>query len=269
MSRPPGTFILPMVHPAKYFRNQTNQFTALLDWQKAVRIQKEGPTLVHLPFEDWQWQPSYDHVAAYLEEMRGGDGTDCDDDGDPGPWSIDFEATIDRQVVCLGIWSCNGPTLHRGICIPFLCQGGVRYWSPQDEVRIMVLLRSFFTDPARPKIGQNTVGYDTGYPPFNSGALIKTAWGIDVQGLVGDTMVAHHTCFSELKHSLAFLTSISTDMGPYKEELWDTEQDEDDDSELDWTRILERPDEKVRKYNLKDAFGQAFVWNGLEKEMGV
>lgn len=267
--RQPGTFIIPMVHPAAFFRNQTNQFTAVLDWEKAVRIQKEGPTIVHPPFEEWQWRPDVTRVEWYFERMlRLGSYFDPLQ-LDPGPWSIDFEATLNREIVCLGIWSCHDPARHRGLCIPFLGRGGVRYWSPSDELRIMGMVRDFFTDPLLPKIGQNTVGYDTGYPPFNTRALIKTAWGIDVQGIAGDTMVAHHTCFAELRHGLGFLTSVATDLGPYKEELWENsdEQDEEDDDEKDWTRILERPDEKVRKYNLKDAFGQAFVWNGLELEM--
>lgn len=185
----------------------------------------------------------------------------------PGPHSIDFEATLHREVVCLGIWSCHEPTRHRGICIPFLSQGGARYWSPRDESAVLGMVRDFFVDPRRTKIGQNTVGYDTGYPPFNSRSLIKEAWGVDVAGIVGDCMVAHHVCFSELRHSLAFQASIGTDLSPYKEELWDDEQDEDDDTEADWTRILDRPDERVRKYNLKDAFAQAVLWNGLVMEM--
>lgn len=265
MSRPHGTFILPMLHPASFFRNQTLAFTGVEGWRKAVRIQREGPTIVHPPIEEWQWRPTLANVEWYLRGV-----TRCSGNSDTewnGPWSIDFEATVSREVVCLGIWSCHTPLRHRGICIPFLSQGGARYWSPRDEVRVMELVRSFFTDRRIGKIGQNTVGYDTGYPPFNSRSLIKTAWGIDVQGIVGDTMVAHHTCFSELKHSLAFLASISTDLSPYKEELWDEDQDEDDDDEKDWTRILERPDERVRKYNLKDAFAQAVVWNALEEEM--
>jgi hypothetical protein len=267
MARPPGTYILPMLHPATFFRNQTYAFTGVADWEKAVRVQRDGPTIVHPPIEEWQWRPTLLHVQKYMTNMMRGGLPYIESSDDPGPWSIDFEATLNREVVCLGIWSCHEPAKHRGICIPFLSQYGAKYWSAQDEQIVFGMVRDFFTDPRREKIGQNTVGYDTGYPPFNSHALIKEAWGIDVQGLIGDTMVAHHTCFSELKHSLAFQASIATDLSPYKEELWDDDENEEDDSELDWTRILERPDERVRKYNLKDAFAQAVIWNELEREM--
>lgn len=257
MARPPGTFILPVLHAASFFRDQTLQFTGVKDWEKAVRIQKEGPTIVHPPIETWQWAPSLRDVLDYFDRMA----------RDPGPWSFDFEATLKRDVVCLGIWSCHAPTTHMGICIPFLSQGGVRYWSHSDESVVRDRVRSFFVDPMCLKVGQNTVGYDTGYPPFNARSLIKTAWDIDVQGIVGDTMVAHHLCFSELKHGLAFQASLATDLSPYKDELWTTDQTEEDDEPDDFSRIMDLPDERVRKYNLKDAFAQAVCWNGLEAEM--
>src|SRR5689334_5797868 len=114
MARPPGTFILPMLHPATFFRNQTLAFTGVEDWKKAVRVQREGPTVVHPPIEEWQWRPTQENVEGYFDRM--------DPREDPGPWSIDFEATVEREVVCLGIWSCHEPTTHRGICIPFLSQ---------------------------------------------------------------------------------------------------------------------------------------------------
>lgn len=263
--RPNGTYILPVLHPASYFRNQTMRFTGDVDWEKAVRIQREGPTLVHPPIERWQWEPSLEDVQLYFgcTQLQGGDlGW-----ADPGPWSIDFEATLNREVVCLGIWSCHEPTRHRGICIPFLSQYGKAYWNPSEEQAVMGMVRDFFMDRARPKIGQNTVGYDTGFPPFHERSLLFQAWGIWAEGMIGDTMAAHHTCFPELKHNLAFLSSIATDMGPYKDELWEDEEDEEDDDELDWSRILERPDEKVRVYCMKDAFATAMVWNGLSYEM--
>lgn len=262
MARPNGTYILAMLHPASFFRSQTLSFCGVEDWRKAVRIQREGPTIVHPPIEEWQWRPTLTDVEEYFMHMS-------PIGADIGPWSIDFEATVAREIVCLGIWSCHEPTSHYGLCIPFLSQYGQRYWSPRDEIRVMDLVRSFFTDSRRPKIGQNATGYDTGYQQFNGRSLIKEAWGIDVQGFLGDTMAGHHTCFSELRHSLAFQASVATDLSPYKEELWEEDQDEDDDAEDDWTRILERPDEKVRKYNLKDAFAQAVIWNGLVLEMGA
>jgi hypothetical protein len=256
-----------MLNPNQFFSSSVLSFTAAEDWKKAIRIQRDGPTRVPLPMEEWQWRPSVHDVKSYFWRMTAFLDNTINGFGDPGPWSIDFEATLKREIVCLGIWSCHEPTKHRGIVIPFLSQGGVPYWSPEDELVVLDLVRAFFTDARRHKIGQNTVGYDTGYPPFNQRSLIKQAWGIDVAGILGDTMVAHHVCFPELRHGLAFLSSISTDLGPYKEELWDAEQGQEDDAEKDWTRILERSDMKVRVYCGKDCYAQAEVWNALALEM--
>lgn len=254
----PGIFHLPTIHPAKLFRNQTLQFACVEDWKKAARVQQEGPTRVPPPFEEWQWMPTLQHVTEFLSDTWFTNG----------PWAIDFEATLDRRVVCLGIWCCTRPTERRGICIPFLKQGGGSYWSCEEEVTVMKHVRAFFEEPIIEIVGQNIVGYDTGYPPFNGRSLIKQAWDIDVQGIVGDTLAAHHTCFPELRHSLAFQASIATDMPPFKIEVWEEDDDSDVD-ENDWARILDRPDKKLRTYNLCDAFSTAMIWNGLVKEMAA
>jgi len=268
--RPSGTYIIPAIHPASFFRNQTLAFTGIEDWKKAVRVQREGATLIHPPIERWQWEPKLCDVTRYFDTMYD-DGLMPGALADPGPWSFDFEATLQRQVVCLALWSCDDPTQHKGICIPFLCQGGKRYWAPADELKVMSLLNDFFTDPIRGKVGHNIVGYDAGYPPFNKEQLIKLSWGINVQGIIGDTFVAHHTCFSELRHKLAVLASIGTDLGPYKLELWENDDDDDDDDDdkdaNNFAYILERPDVKTRTYCLKDAFVPALVWSQLAQEM--
>lgn len=130
----------------------------------------------------------------------------------------------------------------------------------------MEYVRRFFTDPSIEKVAQNGTGFDCGYTPFNEHSILKQAWGIDIAGLVGETMAAHHMCFSELRHGLAFQSSIVTDLSPYKSELWDTDDEEDDDA-ADWTRILDLPDERTRQYCLRDCFATAVSWNVLEQEM--
>jgi hypothetical protein len=264
--RPPGTYLLPIHDPKSVFTNQTYAFAMHEDWKKAARIQREGPTRIPPPFEAWQWKPTVDHVRAYLRSNY---------ENDPGPWSVDFEATLDGRPVCVGFWSCNHPTKRKGIIVPVLCQGGGNYWSDDEWPIVYDLLYGFFTDPHREKIGHNLAGYDCGYidpgsgEKWNSRSLIKKAWGIDVVGIIGDTMAAHHTCFPELKTSLAFLASMTTDMNPFKLAVWedDDEDDTPDKGKPEWVRILERPDEKTRCYCLCDNFAQAVSWNVLVEEM--
>lgn len=70
LPRPPGTFILPVLHPASFFRNQVLAFTGVEDWKKAVRVQRDGPTIVHPPIEEWQWRPTLQDVERYFAAMK-------------------------------------------------------------------------------------------------------------------------------------------------------------------------------------------------------
>ena len=270
--RPPGTYLLPIHDPKSVFTNQTYAFAMHEDWKKAARIQREGPTRIPPPLERWQWLPTVENVRRYFSAMT---LEGCNGFRDPGPWSVDFEATLDGRVVCVAFWSCHNPMQRRGLCVPVLCQGGGNYWTDEEWLEVFVILVRFFTDPRLGKIGHNITGYDCGYidpgsgEKWNSRSLIKRAWGIDVVGIVGDTMAAHHTCFPELKTSLAFVASMMTDMNPFKLAVWedDDEDDTPDKGKPEWVRILERPDEKTRVYNLNDNFAQAVSWNELVKEM--
>lgn len=240
------------------------QFAVKGDIAKLARIVKDGgPTVVPPPWVDWQIFPTFAHVSTYFGAMKPWDM----------PWSFDFEATLDRRVVCLGLWPCCEPTKQRGLCIPFLRQGGYQYWSPAEEMKVFALCKRFFEDPRIAKVGQNIAGYDTGVTPqsdspeWNGRSLLKEAWGIDVQGELGDTMVAHALCWPELLHNLALQSSLCTDLGPYKEEVWEDADDAEDDGEHQWARVLERPDRPFRIYNLCDAFATAVGWNILAEVM--
>jgi len=270
--RPPGTFIVPTLLPTSLFANQTLAFAVQADWEKAARIQREGPTRVPLPIEEWQWMPALYHVQNYFGSMKGQTFVNhrAHFGVDPGPWATDFEATMTQEPVCLGFWSCHEPMQHRGLCIPFLSQGGGRYWSPSEEAQVMAMVRAFMLSTHLGKVGHNLAGYDTGVPPFNWRALIKVAWNIDVAGIVGDTMAAHHVTFAELRHCLAFLASMVTDLSAFKLDVWeDDDSDEDVKAKPEWTRIMERPDKKTRVYNLRDCFSTAVGWNVLAAEMAA
>jgi len=268
--------MIPMLHCSYLFRTPTYAFAALNDWKKAVRIQREGPTILPPPINKWQWEPNIDDVRDYFRAMQYAIDPTRSSKGQkywPGPWSVDFEATLDGKPVCMAIWSCHEPMLHRGLCIPLLKQGGAPYWDDRQQAQqVLGWITEFLTNPKLGKIGHNIVGYDFGYPPWNMSGLVKKAWGIDVQGIVLDTLVAHHSTFVELKHGLAFCASIATDLGPYKVEVHEQAKDPDEITEEDvptasWARVLEIPDEQLRTYCLKDAWATVIVAKGLVEEM--
>lgn len=260
--RPPGPILLPMLHPAYLFRSPTYAFAAQEDWKKAVRLQHEGPSIIPPPYEEWQWAPAQSHVEEYPAFL---------DPRERGPWIVDFEATLDGRPVCMSIGHLRDddvPIMN----VPFLCQGGTNYWKTGPWLDIFATLSEFFRDPRREKGGHNIVGYDLGYPPWNVNGLVKRAWGIDVAGIVLDTFPLHHTCFAELRHSLSFCASISTDLGPYKTEVHEQPKDPDamlegeEDTALPWTRILDIDDKQLRCYCNDDVFATKIVGRGLLKE---
>lgn len=244
-------WLVPTLHPAGLYRDPTLQFAMHEDLRKAVRVQKEGPTRVPPTIQEWQWMPDLEQVGKWLHMPKLG----C-------PISCDFESTLDGRVVCLGLWECVDPTIRKGICIPFLRQGDYAYWKPAEEEQVKRWVWGFLQDPAIKKVGQNIVGFDFGYPPFNSRSLVKRAWGIDVRGIIGDTYAAHALCYAELPHGLGFQASIGTDLGAFKEDPAVGTKKADK-----WGRILDRDDKDLRVYNLLDAFSTAVIWNDLEKEM--
>lgn len=256
--RLPGPYQLTVEHTSKFFRAATMRFAASEDWKKAARVQRGGCTLVPLPIERWQTYPTIDDVRAWLLNFTY-----------PGSvTAIDFEATVDGQPVCMGLWDALKPLTTPGICVPYLCQGGAQYWTGDDAKLIRTWTTELLESAEMLKTGQNLVGYDTGVPPWNTRSLVKRAWGIDVAGIEIDTFPLHHICFSELRHSLDFQASIVTDLSRYKQELHehDADEDEDDDAEMDWSRVLEKPDEELRTYCLKDVFSQSLARLSLIEE---
>lgn len=237
------------------------RFAAMEDWKKAERIQREGCTLVPPPIMRWQWEPLYQNVRDWLHAHT----------WDGSVTAIDFEATVDGQPVCLGLWDALDPLHVPGICIPFLCQGGAQYWNHGDYFDVFQMVCAFLRDPRYLKTGQNLAGYDTGVPPFHKRSLVYRAWGIEIAGLEIDTFPLHHVCFSEVKHGLDTQASLVTDLSRYKQELHehDDDEDEDDDAEDDWSKVLEKPDEELRVYCLKDCFSQAMARLSLIKEAYV
>ena len=99
------------------------------------------------------------------------------------------------------------------ICIPFWFRGQGSMWNEIHETEIWGMVRALLEAKKPEKIAQNAQ-YDM--------AFLADVMGIKTRGLWMDTMVAQHTCYSELPASLAFLCSIYTDQ-PYYKNMIDTD----------------------------------------------
>ena len=221
------------------------------DLEKAVRIQREGSTRVPRIFRELGREeflrdtlfPNFVQVCAFMEKWRG------------RPLAADFESTYFDEVMCLGLWPLENCYEEDGLNIPFLLQGGVPYWSdPAEALHVRRLISEFLGAAWWPKIGQNWVGFDE--------LLAHRAFGVRCQGCLLDTMVAHHLVMPELPHGLAFLSSVFTDLGPYKREVHEAAQDEKDDV-LKFANVLNYDSLELYHYCVLDAFATSASANEL------
>jgi DNA polymerase I-like protein with 3'-5' exonuclease and polymerase domains len=117
--------------------------------------------------------------------------------------------TRQGHIACIGIaW-----TTSDAICIPLMRLASPEgYWTLGEEVIVYKLLHRLLTHPNVKSIGQNFI-YDAQY--YYRHLLFVPNFG-------GDTMLTHHTMFSNQEKSLAFLSSIYCEQHVYwKEESKD------------------------------------------------
>jgi len=267
------SYIVPSYHPAYLLRNQTLTKPTIEDFRKAARIHETGPTRIPIAerengsMADAALFPLLDDVEGFF---KGWGRTHT-------RMSIDFEATMTGIPWCVGFWPCDSEDqvlTTQGICIPFHKQGGENYWSPRDHEATMWLLKEYLEDPTQPKVGQNWVGYDGGYNDHgweeSDHSLAYRAFGIRVRGLVLDTMVAHHAVSPELPHSLAFQSSLCTDLGAYKLEVHATssvDDEKEDDAQKGIQNVKDVDDRVLRGYCLRDCFAAGLSACELERVM--
>lgn len=246
-------WIVPSLHPAALVRDQTMQLAVISDLEKALRIQRDGgPSLVPACYRAGQPAsreslfPDVDYVLGWLDHYKG------------QLLALDIESTYQGQIMCLGMWPVETALEDEGLCVPFWSRGGIKYWNALDELRVKQAVFGMLTDADWPKVGQNFVGFDV--------PRMKQAWGVDTVGVIGDTMVAHWCCMPELPHGLAFLSSIFTDLSPYKAEVHTNESEKDDVDK--WEAVLDYDDRNLREYCCHgDCFATAVTWRGLREMM--
>ncbi len=196
--------IVPIVHPsyARRCYNMTSAkqkdlrqpwfYISVFDLKKAKRISDKG------------WQPlerteiifpTYQQTMEYLEELY----------AMPEETLIitDVETIRREHIKCVGI-------THRkdmGFCIPFVANGAGRpFYSLAEEYEVWRMIDKVFSSH---RLGNQTIDFDL--------AQFFRDVGMEVTDNVYlDTAVLHSVLYPELNHSLAFLTSIYTDMPYFK-----------------------------------------------------
>lgn len=196
--------IIPMFHPAAVLREENLMPVARMDFKRAKAIYEgtQNPRLYKFiiapTFE--QAKEGLEYLFAMAEE---------------GPIRMAGDLETRRgHIACFGIaWSEN-----EAICIPFLKTDGDSpfYWTEGEESALVESILRLFRHPNIIWDGQNYL-YDCQY--------FYRFWGT-LPLNVFDTMIGHHSIFSNMRKGLDFLSSMyAQDHVYWKEESKDWDKD--------------------------------------------
>ena len=179
--------VIPTYHPAAVLRQWDWRSIAINDLRRAKRYRDED-----YPTPGWNFiiRPSFTQAIGVLDKLY---LRACHE---PIPLRLSFDLeTRAGHTACAGIaW-----TLEDAICIPFMSRGNKDgYWTLEEEAEIIFRLYRLLTHSNIEVIGQNLL-YDAQYTYRH--------WHF-IPRVKLDTMIAQHTCFSDLPKSLAFICSM-------------------------------------------------------------
>ena len=232
--------VIPIVHPSFVARGNPEFWAITVADLKRI---KEHASSSSLPvrLERFNISPTLKEVLDTIKMLLE-TGTE---------FAFDIETLGEREninVICIGLaWSP-----HDAICIPFLRRGGYPSWLNEwEEFKAWeALCRLFEGDNI--KITQNGFTFDLP-------VLIDLGMKFKRHTVV-DTLIGHHVIATELPHSLAFLTSIYTEMEYYKGDV------------KKFGGMLWAPDEVLRNYNCRDCVAtwqaKQHIWQEM-KELNI
>ena len=226
--------VLPTISPRGLVRDPTQSSILQMDLARAKAL-FEG-TQESREY-DFIIEPTFEQTCYWLDNLLT-EADACAERNARFRISGDLE-TRGGHIACLGIsWSAT-----EAICIPFITVNDDKpfYWTEEQEAIIVEKIARLFMHPAVDSIGQNYL-YDCQY--------YWRHWAI-VPFSVRDTMIGHHSIFSNMRKGLDFLSSMyAQDHVYWKDEIkeWDPKIGE----KQYWT------------YNCKDACITYEIWDEIE-----
>lgn len=183
--------VLPTFHPAAVLRQWDQRVIALADLAKAL-LEAESPSLNYDNSELWL-NPTYPDMLEFERRFMQGILT-C---------ATDVE-TKRGQITCVSF----APTPAHSICVPFWQEGPSPHYWPTLEAERLAWRWCFkwWEHETISKVTQNGL-YDAQYAIRHGSKPRK--WD-------EDTMLAHHSLFSELRKGLGFLGSVYTNTASWK-----------------------------------------------------
>lgn len=194
---------LPIIHPTAILRNWDLRHVTVHDLRRGYfYFTNKKKTWGNFPVVAWH-KPTYEQTIKYLQAVNDNLATQSSYD-----ITLDIETYRRRDLACIGI-SVDPETfpthIPNNLCIPFFFfneKGDyTAYWSIQEELSIILMLRSIFTHKACNIIGQNW-SYDAYF--FFSHFFLYSPPKFD-------TMLAQHVMFPGTRKSLDYLASLYLD----------------------------------------------------------
>jgi DNA polymerase I-like protein with 3'-5' exonuclease and polymerase domains/uracil-DNA glycosylase len=200
--------VIPAYSPAMVMRQWSWRPIVVMDFQRAFRASHSRE--YKRPEYRFITRPDFDTATSVLAQLY------TQAQSDPIKLSIDIE-TRAGHIACVGIaWSKLD-----AICIPLMCtERSEGYWSAEEEASLMHSLYKLLTHPNCHGVGQNFL-YDAQY-----------FWRhlMYIPRIERDTMIAHHSCFSNMQKGLDFLSSMYCEDHLYWKDdgkTWDATTGED------------------------------------------
>jgi len=220
-----GTKIVPSLHPAACLRTYTWTHILKFDLKRAL-TQSSFPEINRVD-RIYVINPTFDQILEELNRLMSAEYL-----------SVDLETYMRSGLIrTVGL----GDSAIRAFCIPILNKM-TPIWSEVEEKEIWLRLYLLLTNPEIKIIAQNAQFELTQLKPFTEGRM----------QIAIDTLRFHAVLYPEMAHSLAFLTSIYTDMIYYK----DDGKVSDDSNSFDTLQI----------YNCKDVVSTYEIAIKLLKE---
>ena len=188
----PARRVMPTVHPSFVLRSPRFMHVFRNDIFKAAQRFRGAAT----------WKPPhiiYHPTPSQLEEFLNSPGVPY--------WTYDLETDgiepLTAKIRCVGIGTSEVVAI-----VGLLGKDGyTRFYSFEDQQKIIEVMKRFFTDPTKLKVGHNSGSYDTN--------CLNAQWGIWPAPAL-DTILLHRLVESELPHGLGFVGSMYTDAPSWK-----------------------------------------------------
>lgn len=186
--------VVVMYNPAHVLREAKNEVMFKFDCFRLNQVItgefREHEIKAHI-------NPTFEEAIAWIDRMQ----------TEGKPVGLDIE-TSSGETICVGL--ANDP--HEGCCINFRTKDANR-WTIKEEAQLWMRLQKLVADPEVRLVTQNGM-YDSSWTYFLDRLRFRSIWF--------DTMLAHHTLYPRMPHSLGFLTTQYTTHPFYKDEgkIW-------------------------------------------------